>query len=206
MKNKIILILFIVLSCGRVYALPQDWPCFALKVEKYETISDNNGVFEYAYKGDTKGYSLNINLSGSSKFPTSFANCGNTGCVGTITEKNTGRKEDLNFFCDGYTKVTCYVGLGEDAVFHSTGNGNYVVNYCLDDKQKTLRFNLKDCDECHCKMYWYDGEVKKAIGEYSMACKKEENKARCFTYYGYESWRHFQNEDNDFENCVKLGF
>ncbi len=34
-----------VLSCGKAYALPQDWPCFTLEVEKYETISDSGDVF-----------------------------------------------------------------------------------------------------------------------------------------------------------------
>ena len=54
-------------------------------------------------------------------------------------------------------------------------------------------------------MSWYNGEIKNTIGEYSMACKKEGNNARCFTYYGYEAWRDFKNKDDDFQNCVGLG-
>ena len=209
MKIKF-LFLLLVFSCGNAYALPQDWPCFGLQVEKYDVINNNDGIFEYAYRGETQGYNLNINLQGFSEFPTSFANCGNSGCWGTISEKATGRTESLRFFCEEYSedyaKVTCHVGFGEEAVFRAMGDGNYILNYCSDDQHKTLRFNLKDCDKCYCKMYWYNGEVRNTAGGYGMACKREENKAHCFTYYGYETWCDFKNKDDDFQNCVNLGF
>ena len=60
MKNNLF-ILVCVIFCGRAYALPQDWPCFGIEVEKYKTVSDVDGLFEYAYKGEKDGYVLNIN-------------------------------------------------------------------------------------------------------------------------------------------------
>ena len=40
-----------------------------------------------------------------------------------------------------------------------------------------------------------------------MNCKREnEDNLRCFTYAGYENWRNFEDKDEDFENCVGLGF
>ena len=209
MKNSLFMLLFII-SCGKAYALPQDWPCFGIEVKKYKTVSNVDGVFEYAYKGEKDGYVLNINLSGFSDFPTSFANCGNSGCFGKITETTTGRTEHLRFFCeeynDDYTKVTCYAGLGEEIIFDEENNNNYVVHYCSDNLQKTLRFNVNDCNKCHCTMYWYDGNKKNESGNYGIACRKDGNKAQCFTYYGYEAWRDFKNKDDDFQNCVGLGF
>ena len=209
MKNSLFLLLLI-LSCGTAYALSQDWPCFGIEVEKYATVSDADGIFEYAYKGEKKGYKLDINLSGFSDSFASFANCGTSGCFGTITEIATGRTESLRFFCeeynDDYTKVICHVGFAEEAIFDSTENGNYVVHYCSDDMQKTLRFSLSDCKECHCNMYWYDGEVKNTAGHHNMACKNEGNKVHCFDYSGYEFWRDFRNEADDYENCIGLNF
>ncbi len=173
-------------------------------------ISEANGVFEYAYEGEKGGYNLKINLSGSSFSDALFANYGSSGCQGIITEISTGRSEKLKFFCeeynDDYTLVTCYVGLGEEVIFDRVGNENYVVHYCSDDKQKTLRFNIADCEKCHCTMYWYEGEIRKQVGRYDMACKQEEDKAHCFTYYGYEAWRDFLNQDDDFKQCVGLDF
>ena len=209
MKNSLFILLFAIF-CGKAYALSQDWPCFGIEVEKYKTISDVNGIFEYAYKGEKDGYVLNINLSGFSNFPTSFADCGNSGCFGTITENATGRTENLSFFCeeynDDYTKVTCYAGLGEEVVFDKENNNSYAVHYCSDDAQKILRFNIEDCNKCYCTMYWYDGNKRRTPGNYGMACKKQGSKAHCFTYYGYEAWRDFKNKVDDFKNCVGLDF
>ena len=209
MKNSLF-IFSLILSCGTAYALPQDWPCFGIEVERYKVIKDTEDNYEYSYKGEKNGYFLDIDLSGYHSLPSSFADCGNYGCFGTITEKATGRTESLRFFCeeynDDYTKVTCYAGFGEEAVFHNIGNGNYILNYCLNDKQKTLRFNLSDCDKCHCIMHWYNGEVKNRTGEYSMACKKEDHQAHCFSYYAYEAWKEFHNNEDDYKNCVGLDF
>ena len=95
-------ILFCIIFCSRAYALPQDWSCFGIEVEKYKTVSDADGIFEYAYKGEKDWYILNINLSGFSDFPTSFANCSNSGCFGKIMETPTGKTEHLRFFCEEY--------------------------------------------------------------------------------------------------------
>lgn len=207
MKNSL-WILFLFFFCGTAYALSQDWPCFGIEVKKYKTIYDSENEFEYAYQGENSGYILNIHLSGFHQIPSLFADCGNAGCFGTITEKASSRTEGLNFFCEKYTddymRVTCYVSFGPVAIFDKADDGGYVVHYCKDNMQKTLRFNLADCKRCHCMMYWYDDEVKNTIGQYQMACKKEDDKARCFTYYGYEVWRNFENKDDDFQNCVGL--
>lgn len=209
MKNNLFILLFIVF-CGKAYALPQNWPCFGIEVKKYKTVSNADGIFEYAYRGEKNGYILNINLSGFSDFPTSFANCGNSGCFGKITETATGRTEYLRFFCeeynDDYTKVTCYAGLGEEVIFDKEDDNNYVVHYCSDNPQRTLRFNVNDCNKCLCTMYWYDGNKKSEAGHYGMSCRKDGNKAQCFTYSGYEAWRDFKNRIDDFKNCVELDF
>ena len=39
-----------------------------------------------------------------------------------------------------------------------------------------------------------------------MGCDFRDNVAHCFSYAGYEEWRNFENNENDFKNCVKLKF
>ena len=111
-----------------------------------------------------------------------------------------------NFYEDCVTHIKCTVKNGRYFIFDKEDDSNYVVHYCSDNTQKTLRFNINNCDKCYCKMYWYDGNIKDTTGNYGMACKKEENKAHCFTYYGYETWRNFQNNVDDFQNCIGLNF
>ena len=96
--------------------------------------------------------------------------------------------------------------MGEEVIFDKENDNNYVVHYCSDNTQKTLRFNVNDCKKCYCTMYWYDGNEKSESGHYGMSCRKDGNKAQCFTYYGYEAWRDFKNDNDDFKNCVGLDF
>ena len=98
MKNSL-WILFLFFFCGTAYALSQDWPCFGIEVKKYKTIYDSENEFEYAYQGENSGYILNIHLSGFHQIPSLFADCGNAGCFGTITEKASSRTEGLSFVC-----------------------------------------------------------------------------------------------------------
>lgn len=198
----------VLLSCGNVYALPQDWPCFGIQLKKHNIIKETKDNFEYSYLGETDKYIVKINLSGSHIFPTLFANCGTAGCNGIITEKETNKNETLRFFCDeyskDYTKVACHIGFGGEAYFNKDNKNNFILHYCSDNPEKTLRFNLSDCNNCHCKMYWYDHGIKEKTGNFTMACKNEKNQAHCFTYYGYEEWRNFENKEKDYDNCVGL--
>jgi len=210
LKNKFYVIgALVFVFCGRAVALPQDWPCFEFELEKKNVIQDTDDDFEYTYSGETKGFVVDINLFGSHKFPQTFARCGTSGCQGIITEKNTGKTENLRFFCEkhneGFTKVSCFVGLGDEAVFDEESENNYALHYCPDDMEKTLKFSVHDCKKCHCEMHWHNGENKDETGIWAMSCRKEGKKAHCFTYYGYENWRNFENEQNDFDECVKLG-
>ena len=62
MKNSLF-IFSLILSCGTAYALPQDWPCFGIEVERYKVIKDTEDNYEYSYKGEKNGYFLDIDLS-----------------------------------------------------------------------------------------------------------------------------------------------
>lgn len=189
-------------------ALPQDWPCDYIEVFKTDVIRDNKKDFEYHYQGETDKYFLSINLMGSHPFPNSFANCGNDGCWGKITEKATQKTENLRFFCEefdeDYSKAKCAVSFGDEAVFDEEMKGHYVVHYCSDNPDKTLQFNLSDCEKCHCTMDWYEGQDKTEIGQWNMACNKEQNGMHCFSFDGYLEWMDYQKEFDDFKNCVGL--
>lgn len=196
------------LSYGEVFALPQDWPCFEIEVNKVEVIRDSEDDFEYVYHGERENYTVDINLMGEHQIPNSFANCGTAGCGGIITDKTTRKSEELNFFCEeytaDYTKVTCGIGKGDEFIFDKISDKEYEVHYCSDDKTKTLKFNQTDCQECHCVMNWYDNGNIDTGGQLTMGCSFENQQAHCFTYSGYEKWRNFVTSTNDFTNCLGL--
>lgn len=196
------------LSCGKAVALPQDWPCFGVEVNKVGIIQDSEDKFEYVYHGEAENYVVDINLMGNHPIPNLFANCGTAGCGGKIMDKTTGRTEEINFFCEeyvkDYTKVRCGIGKGDEFIFDKISNGEYEVHYCSDDRTKTLKFNRTDCQGCHCVMKWYDNGKENLDGQLTMGCLFEKHQAHCFTYNGYEKWRNFETDDNDFMNCVGL--
>jgi len=201
-------IFFVGLSCDRADALSQDWPCEEFYVYKTGVINDSDDEFEYSYKGENPKYIVDINLLGSHLFPNLFANCGTSGCFGTITEKSTNKSESLRFFCEeyneDYTKVTCVIGFGNETIFDKTDNIFYTAHYCADNPDKFISLNLSDCKKCHCIGHWHNGNIKKDDGEYVAACMKEENKLRCFNLDGY-LLKYFPNVSlQDYKNCIGL--
>ena len=66
--------------------------------------------------------------------------------------------------------------MGEEVIFDKENDNNYVVHYCSDNTQKTLRFNVNDCNKCYCTMYWYDGNEKSESG--IMECRAERMKIK----------------------------
>ena len=193
------------LSYGKADALPQDWPCFDFELNKVEVIADNKDEFEYKYKGETSLYTIEINLIGNYQDLNLFANCGSAGCGGTISENKTGKSENLRFFCenysDDYSKVKCSIVKGDEFIFNQI-NGTYQANYCSDDKTKILIFDKNKCNDCHCVIYGKN-DTQTLL---KMGCDFRDNVAHCFSYIGYEEWRNFENNENDFKNCVKLKF
>lgn len=200
---------FVVIFCCKAYALPQAWPCRSFELDECQRIEDGELAVKTICRGQDDEYALEVNIYWLTE--KGVADCGTSGCIGTIKNIKTGKMESLRFFCETlddrkYDKAKCYIGGIYEYIFDSDEQGNYIVHYCSDDLQKTLRFNENDCNNCHCIMYWYNGKIKDRNGHYEMACKKEGNKAHCFNYYEYESWRNFENTYDDYQNCVGLNF
>ena len=205
--QSLILIISVVcgVSCGKVNALPQDWPCSYFELEKVDTIKDKDDIFEYKYRGETDNYTIDLILEGNHVYPQLFANCGTSGCGGVLSENKTGKSENLRFFCenysDDYSKIKCSIAKGDEFIFNQI-SGIYQVNYCSDDKTKILTFDRNKCNSCHCVIYEKD-EVQIQL---KMGCDFKDNMAHCFSYSGYEEWRNFNNKEYDFKNCVNLRF
>ena len=193
------------LSCDKALALPQDLPCSNFELNKTEVITNSKDEFEYKYIGKTPLYTIEINLMGNHQDLNLFANCGSAGCGGVFRDNKTGKSENLRFFCennsDNYSKVKCSIVKGDEFIFNQI-NGIYKVNYCLDDKTKILIFDKNKCNNCHCTVYEKDNTQILL----KMGCDFKNNIAHCFSYSGYEEWRNFENNENDFKNCVKLKF
>ena len=210
MKNSILIVVSVLGFCRLVYALPQDWPCFSMEVEKYKNLEKVSNGFTALYSGERQGYHLDIELSAFFyEGKVSFADCGNSGRIGMIREISTGREERLPFFCEIHSmreldKAECFVGSGEEYLFSKENDEVYTVHYCQDDPRQMLRLNLSDCDNCHCVAYWYEKNVRKGIGVLDLNCQKENSHLRCFTPTGYEAFRHFEDEKDDLKKCVGL--
>lgn len=207
-KIQFCLICLFTTFCGRVFALPQDFPCHEFELRKVQAISETAQDFEYAYRSRNDGYILETKLFGSHNSPTLFANCGTSGCGGIITDIKTGKSESVRLECAtvdeaNYENIRCHVIKGDEFIFDKE-HDEYVAHYCPDNKKLSLQFQLFDCKKCHCKMSWYDGDKKKEAGSWEMGCKIETNQAHCFTNNGYDEWRNFEFETNDFQDCVGL--
>lgn len=197
--------LFVMFSCGKSYALPQDWPCGPFVLEKNQILEDNNDRFEYSYIGNSDDYIIEINLSGMPDFPNSFADCGTAGCSGLIINKINGKKEYLRFFCEILTnnsleRVKCFTNNHEEYLLNKHSTSEYRVNLCADHYKFV---NIKECDRCFCVVHDSKDEKQASVMGCSMKSDKE---LYCMTGNIYlESYRP-QSEIDDFKNCVGLDF
>ena len=98
----------------------------------------------------------------------------------------------------------CHIRKGEEVVFTEESNENYVLHYCSDDKQKTLRFNKSDCNKCHCRIYDYEGNVRQNTRSNVLGCKKDKDEIYCMTGNVYVEKYNPTGEIDDFKNCVNL--
>ena len=203
----LIINLTIGLSCGKALALPQDWPCFNFELKKIGVIEDSKSEFEYIYYNETSEYTININLMGNHQIPNLFANCGTAGCSGIIVDKINNKSEELRFFCENYSanysKVNCIIGKGDEFIFKKI-NDKYIAHYCSNDKTKILSFDKNECNKCHCLIYENDKANKNLQTQLKMGCKFDNKTAHCFSNTGYEQWRNFEHNNDDFKNCINL--
>ena len=93
-----------VLSCGNVHALPQDWPCKIFELDRY----GKNVGESINYQGKDNEYVLDVNVFWHTN--TVVDDCGTAGCLGTIKNVKTNKEEHLRFFCEAennYNKANC---------------------------------------------------------------------------------------------------
>ena len=87
LRNKLFLILFTIFSCGKAYALPQDWPCKAFELDEYQRIENGEFTINNIYRGQDNDYALEVNMYWKAK--EGIADCGTSGCLGTIKNIKT---------------------------------------------------------------------------------------------------------------------
>lgn len=203
MKNSFLLILLVIFSCGKALALPQDWLCEEILVQKTKEIQKDNVSYRNLYFGKNETYSLSIELEGMYEYPNAIIDCGTAGCSGTITNLQTNISENMRFNCF-FTKdndtFACHRIDNDEYLLTLSGSDKYIAEIC---GSYYLYVNLQECQKCKCPLH--DSRGKTESSDRLLHCTKEnKSQIRCFTYYGYEAWRNFENKENDFEECVGL--
>lgn len=201
MKNSLI-ILLVVIFCGKAYALPQDWPCSPFILKQARILSQNNSELESEYTGTHKQYSLSVNIFWLLNPLYSEDDCGTAGCSGTITDNQTRQTENLRFFCEtensaNLKALKCYINNNEEYLLSPYKNNEYRTELC-GTYYKTVDIN--ECEKCSCL-------VKDSRGsQYSakMNCLLENNKLHCLTGNTYSEKYFPKNTVNDYEKCVGL--
>ena len=188
----------IFLSCGKVYSLPQDWPCEEITLTKSNTSPKTENVFQ----GNNGIYQITIiNFDDNIKY--SSYNCGNAGCLGKMTNLKTGQNETMRFDChfDKIEKtLNCNRISGDEYILSKFSDNEYRVELCGNFYRYIY---LDKCNECSCIVQ--DSRGNNHSTDYIMNCTKEnEQQIHCFTHYGYEEWRNFENKENDYDNCIGL--
>lgn len=206
MKNKFLSLLFGVgLFCGEAQALPQDWPCDEFKLS-------NDGISEsslptdepkaYQFRGNNGNYEVVVfHHHIDPEFV--HASCGNAGCRGKIKNLKTGKEEYMYFDCsyDQETKLLeCYRISGDEYLFTKASDDEYRAQLCDGGYYKYFKYS--ECTGCTCIV---KDSRPRGSSDWDMNCIRENENIRCFRYYGYEAWRHFKNDFDDYKNCVGLG-
>lgn len=188
-----------IFSCGKAFALSQDWPCddFVLN------ISGQGQQWGHTFHGQKGDYEVTIPDYDETAEQPDIYNCGNAGCSGIIKNTKTGKSTDLRFDClwDKTQKtLTCRKIDGNEYLLTQSAPHKYTVVLC---GLSNVYINSQECSKCKCILH--NSEEKNSSSDREVRCRREnENQIRCFNYYGYEKWRNFENKDTDFENCVGL--
>ena len=188
-------------SCGKAYALPQDWPCKTFEIEKYEGAENKSSDDYITYHGQDGDYLLNVNIFWKTNLP--LDDCGTAGCTGTIKNVKTGQEEDLRFFCEAennFDIAKCYIRAGEEYILTKISEEYYRVNLCDNTSYKYVRLN--ECFGCTCVLHNSDKQNGEA--DLYMGCKKNENDLHCMTGNIYSETYNPAGSVDDFKNCVGL--
>jgi len=203
LKNSFLLILLVIFSCGKALALPQDWLCEEILVKKVKELQHDDVSYRNLYYGKNQYYSLSLELEGSYKYPNAVISCGTAGCYGTITNLQTNVSENMRFDCF-FTKdkdvFSCHRIDNDEYLLTLSKPDTYTVQLC---NSYNLYVNIQECDQCKCIIH--DSRGNKGSSDRQLNCYREnESQIRCFSYFGYEKWRNFENKENDFDKCVGL--
>lgn len=203
MKNSFLLILLVIFSCGKALALPQDWSCEEIFVHKTKEIQKDDISYRNLYFGKNETVSLSIELEGMYEYPNAIINCGTAGCSGTMTNLQTNISENMRFDCS-FTKdkdtFACHRIDNDEYLLTLSKSDKYIAEIC---GSYYLYINLQECQKCKCLLH--DSRGEEGSSDRQLNCYREnQSQIRCFTYYGYETWRNFENQENDFEECIGL--
>ena len=190
-----------VLSCGKVYALPQDWPCTAFELKKCEQARNEDFTGYKVYCGENDNYALKVNVFWRTN--TKSDDCGTAGCDGTIKNVKTEQEENLRFSCEAennYDGAKCHIRSGEEYILQKVTDEYYKVDLCDNASYKYV--NLNECSSCTCVLH--DSLKQEGTSDFYMGCKQDKNFLHCMTGNVYEEKYNPASKTDDFKNCIGL--
>ncbi len=203
MKNKIFMLFFISLFCGRAFALSQDYPCGPVELDEKEILHQDEGDLYGLYYGRHGNYMIEVRIPWLLKSAHQEADCGTSGCAGSITHTTSGTKEYVTFFCetinnDKFDRVKCYINNSEKYLLKRYSDAEYKAKLC-GKYYKYVR--LAECNKCFCFVH----DSRSEDYTYKMGCTmNNSDELYCMTGNIYSEDYKPNSKVTDFENCVDM--
>lgn len=175
--KKICLMLVFCLFCMDVKALPQDWPCDEIVLQKAGVNEDGKGIF----RGQNGEYQIEISAFDETVEHPFLYNCGNGGCWGTFKNLVTGVEEVMRFDCllaEDKKTLSCSKISGDEYLFTKVSDNEYRAELC---GEYYLFLVLNECAKGRCLVRDSRGE-EEGSSVLEMNCLREkETYIRCRT-------------------------
>ena len=196
MKKLCIAVLFGWSICG-AYALPQDWPCDEVVLQKAGVNEDGKGIF----RGADGAYQIEISSFDETAEHPFLYNCGNGGCWGMFKNLTSGVEEGMRFDCllaEDKETMSCSRILGDEYLFGKVSDNEYRAELC---GEYYLSLDLSQCEDEVCLVRDSRGE-EKGSSVRKMNCVQEgDDKVRCLGQNHFDtSEAYFDSIDEETES------
>lgn len=174
MKKLCLMVLFCMLGAP-VQALPQDWPCDEVVLQKVGENEDGKGVF----RGQNGEYQIEISSFDETAEHPFLYNCGNGGCWGIFKNLTTGVEEGMRFDCllaEDKETMSCSRISGDEYLFGKVSDNEYRVELC---GEYYLSLDLNQCEDEICVVRDSRGEEKGSSVRKINCAQEGDDKVRC---------------------------
>ncbi len=175
--KKLCLALVFYLFGVDVWALPQDWPCDEVVLQKAGVNEDGKGIF----RGADGVYQIEISSFDETAEHPFLYNCGNSGCWGMFKNLTSGVEEGMRFDCllaEDKKTMSCSRILGDEYLFGKVSDNEYRAELC---GEYYLFLVLNECEKERCLVRDSRGEEEGNSVRKMNCLREKETYIRCWT-------------------------